>query len=236
MNIKLFLTIKACYRLPEELTEKIWSNVKTDAKKKIQEKVQDMYHRKIEIVRHLFLRLDSFSKSRPSLEIEKVYTTILAYARIANYMYMQDTERYIRNLYIIKWRYYNMHLSRLIDKIVNDITNVQLISKARMARLLALRTVDYNLSTKQYIDITLSPVVIRIITIVCNSVSDVKIPELDVTVKLYFDKIQNRITDTHYNPIDALTNYNFIYGAIYANTENENGYENGNENENENEN
>jgi len=232
MNIKLFLTIKACYRLPEELTEKIWSNVKTDAKKKIQEKVQDMYHRKIEIVRHLFLRLDSFSKSRPSLEIEKVYTTILAYARIANYMYMQDTERYIRNLYIIKWRYYNMHLSRLIDKIVNDITNVQLISKARMARLLALRTVDYNLSTKQYIDITLSPVVIRMITIVCNSVSDVKIPELDVTVKFYFDKIQNRITDTHYNPIDALTNYNFIYGAIYANTEN--GYENENENENEN--
>jgi hypothetical protein len=49
MNIKLFLTIKACHRLPEELTEKIWSIVKTDAKKTIQEKVQDMYHRKIEI-------------------------------------------------------------------------------------------------------------------------------------------------------------------------------------------
>jgi hypothetical protein len=139
---------------------------------------------------------------------------------------MQDTERYIRNLYIIKWRYYDRKLSRLIDKIVNDITNVQLISKARMARVLALRTIDYNLSTKQYIDITLSPVVIRMITIVCNSVSDVKIPELDVTVKFYFDKIQNRITDTLYNPIDALTNYNFIYGAIYANNENENENEN----------
>ena len=226
MNIKLFLTIKACHRLPEELTEKIWSIVKIDAKKTIQEKVQDMYHRKIEIVRHLFLRLDAFSKSIICIQLNTVYKTILAYARIANYMYMQDTERYIRNLYIIKWRYYNAHLSRLIDKIVNDITNVQLISKARMARVLALRTIDYNLSTKQYIDITLSPVVIRMITIVCNSVSDVKIPELDVTVKFYFDKIQNRITDTLYNPIDALTNYNFIYGAIYANNENENENEN----------
>ena len=162
MNIKLFLTIKACYRLPEELTEKIWYIVKTDAKKTIQEKVQDMYHRKIEIVRHLFLRLDAFSKSRPSVELANVYTTILAYARIANYMYMQDTERYIRNLYIIKWRYDDMYLSRLIDKVVNDITTIQLIGKARMARILALRTVDYNLSTKQYIDVTLRPIVIRL--------------------------------------------------------------------------
>jgi hypothetical protein len=220
MNIKLFLTIKACYRLPEELTEKIWSIVETDAKKTIQEKVQDMYHRKIEIVRQMFLRLDTFSKSRPSVHLENLYTTILAYARVANYMYMQDTERYIRNLYIIKWRYYDRYLSLLIDKIVNDITNIQLIGKARMARLLALRTTDYSLSTKQYIDITLSPIVMRMITIVCNSVSDIKIPDLDITVKFYFDKIQNRITDTRYNPLDAITNYNFIYGAIYANTEN----------------
>jgi hypothetical protein len=220
MNIKLFLTIKACYRLPGELTEKIWSIVETDAKKTIQEKVQDMYHRKIEIVRQMFLRLDTFSKSRPSVHLENLYTTILAYARVANYMYMQDTERYIRNLYIIKWRYYDRYLSLLIDKIVNDITNIQLIGKARMARLLALRTTDYSLSTKQYIDITLSPIVMRMITIVCNSVSDIKISDLDITVKFYFDKIQNRITDMRYNPLDAITNYNFIYGAIYANTEN----------------
>jgi hypothetical protein len=131
---------------------------------------------------------------------------------------MQDTERYIRNLYIIKWRYYDRYLSLLIDKIVNDITNIQLIGKARMARLLALRTIDYSLSTKQYIDITLSPIVMRMITIVCNSVSDIKVPDLDITVKFYFDKIQNRITDTRYNPLDAITNYNFIYGAIYENT------------------
>ena len=220
MNIKLFLTIKACYRLPEELTEKIWSIVKTDAKKTIQEKVQCMYHRKIELVRQLFLHLDTFSKSNVCIQLNTVYKTILAYSRIANYMYMQDTERYIRNLYIIKWRYYDRKLSRLIDKIVNDITNIQLIGKARMARLLALRTVDYNLSTRRYIDVTLSPIVMRMITIMCNSVSDLKIPELDVTIKFYFDKTQNRITDTRYNSFDAITNCNFIYETIYANTEN----------------
>lgn len=225
MNIKLFLTIKACYRLPEELTEKIWSIVKTDAKKTIQEKVQCMYHRKIELVRQLFLHLDTFSKSNIYIQLNTVYKTIIAYSRIANYMYMQDTERYIRNLYIIKWRYYDKKkLSKLIDKIVNDITNIQLIGKARMARVLALRTIDYNLSTKQYIDITLSPIVMRMITLMCNSVSDIKIPELDTTVKFYFDETQNRITDTRYNPLYAINNYNFIYGAIYANTENN--YEN----------
>jgi len=62
----------------------------------------------------------------------------------------------------------------------------------------------------------------RMITIVCNSVSDIKIPDLDITVKFYFDNIQNRITDTRYNPLDAITNYNFIYGAIYESTNNYN--------------
>ena len=236
MNIKLFLTIKACYRLPEELTEKVWSIVQTDAKKTIQERVQDMYHRKIELVRQLFLHLDTFSKSNTCIQLNTVYKTILAYSRIANYMYMQDTERYIRNLYIIKWRYYDRKLSRLIDKIVNDITNIQLIGKARMARLLALRTVDYNLSTQRYIDVTLSPIVMRMITMVCNSISDIKIPELDVTIKFYFDKTHNRITDTRYNSFDATTNYNFIYETIYENTDINNCNENENENDLENEN
>jgi hypothetical protein len=215
MNIKLFLTIKACYRLPGDVTEKIWSIIEADSKKTIQEKVQAMYYRKIEIVRHLFLRLDSFSKSRPCVEYNRVYNTILAYSKIANYMYMQDSERYIRNLYIIKWRYYQRDLSKLIDKIVNDITNVQLIGKARMARLLALRNVDYSLSTKDYIDITLSPIVMRIITAVCNSVSDIKIQDLDVTIKFFFDKTQNKITDTYYNHFDGTSNYNFIYRSLY---------------------
>jgi hypothetical protein len=204
MNIKLFLTIKACYKLPNDVTEKIWSIVKTEAKKTIQERIQDMYHRKIEIVRQLFLRLDTLSKSHGYMELNYVYNSILSYAKISNYMYMQDAERYIRNLRDIKRRYFDRDLARLIDKITNDITIVQLIGKARMARLLALRTADYNLSTKEYIDIALSPAVIRIITIIYRSPSDIKIELLDKTIKLYFDKTQNIIFDTRYNFLNLL--------------------------------
>jgi len=89
MNIKLFLTIKACYKLPYDVTEKIWSIVKTEAKKTIQERIQDMYHRKIEIVRQLFLRLDTLSKNNGYTELNYVYKSILSYAKISNYMYMQ---------------------------------------------------------------------------------------------------------------------------------------------------
>jgi hypothetical protein len=204
MNIKLFLTIKACYKLPGDVTEKIWSIVKTEAKKTIQERIQDMYHRKIEIVRQLFLRLDTLSKSHEYMELNYVYKSILSYAKISNYMYMQDAERYIRNLRDIKRRYFDRDLARLIDKITSDITIVQLIGKARMARLLALRTADYNLSTKEYIDIALSPAVIRIITMIYRSPSDIKIELLDKTIKLYFDKTQNIIFDTRYNFLNLL--------------------------------
>ena len=204
MNIKLFLTIKACYKLPNDVTEKIWSIVKTEAKKTIQERIQDMYHRKIEIVRQLFLRLDTLSKSHGYMELNYVYNSILSYAKISNYMYMQDAERYIRNLRDIKRRYFDRDLARLIDKITNDITIVQLIGKARMARLLALRTADYNLSTKEYIDIALSPAVIRIVTMIYRSPSDIKIELLDKTIKLYFDKTQNIIFDTRYNFLNLL--------------------------------
>jgi len=204
MNIKLFLTIKACYKLPYDVTEKIWSIVKTEAKKTIQERIQDMYHRKIEIVRQLFLRLDTLSKNNGYTELNYVYKSILSYAKISNYMYMQDAERYIRNLRDIKRRYFDRDLARLIDKITSDITILQLIGKARMARLLALRTVDYNLSTKEYIDIALSPAVIRIITIIYRSPSDIKIELLDKIIKLYFDKTQNIIFDTRYNFLNLL--------------------------------
>ncbi len=204
MNIKLFLTIKACYKLPDDVTEKIWSIVKTEAKKTIQERIQDMYHRKIEIVRQLFLRLDTLSKSHGYMELNYVYKSILSYAKISNYMYMQDVERYIRNLRDIKRRYFDRDLARLIDKITSDITILQLIGKARMARLLALRTVDYNLSTKEYIDIALSPDVIKIITIIYRSPSDIKTELLDKTIKLYFDKTQNIIFDTRYNFLNLL--------------------------------
>jgi hypothetical protein len=63
MNIKKFLLIKACSRLPTELIENIWTLVKTDAKQTIQEKIQDMYYRKIELVRCMYLKLDNFSNS-----------------------------------------------------------------------------------------------------------------------------------------------------------------------------
>jgi len=220
MNIKLFLTIKACYKLPYDVTEKIWSIVKTEAKKTIQERIQDMYHRKIEIVRQLFLRLDTLSKSNGYMELNYVYKSILSYAKISNYMYMQDAERYIRNLRDIKRRYFDRDLARLIDKITSDITILQLIGKARMARLLALRTVDYNLSTKEYIDIALSPAVIKIITIIYRSPSDIKIELLDKTIKLYFDKTQNIIFDTRYNFLNLLNDS--INYTGYENTHFEN--------------
>lgn len=190
MNIKKFLLIKACKTLPSELIENVWSFVETDAKKLIQEFIQKMYYRKIERVRRMFLEMDVFSNNNIPSKMELVFYRLLNYDYIANYMYIQDTERFIRRLYGIKWRYYDRHLSYLVDKIVSDITKKQLEGKARMARLLALRTIDYKISTTKYIEMTFSPVIFRLLFIMNNSLSDVKIEVLDYILKYYQDNIQ----------------------------------------------
>lgn len=203
MNIKKFLLIKACKTLPSELIENVWSFVETDAKKLIQEFIQKMYYRKIERVRRMFLEMDTFSNNNIPSKMELVFYRLLNYDRIANYMYIQDTERFIRHLYGIKWRYYDRHLSYLVDKIVSDITKKQLEGKARMARLLALRTIDYKISTTKYIEMTFSPVIFRLLFIMNNSLSDVKIDLLDYILKYYHDNIQKDINIRYDNPLGS---------------------------------
>ena len=203
MNIKKFLLIKACKILPSELIENVWSFVETDAKKLIQEFIQKMYYRKIERVRHMFLEMDTFSNNNIPSKMELVFYRLLNYDRIANYMYIQDTERFIRHLYGIKWRYYDRHLSYLVDKIVSDITKKQLEGKARMARLLALRTIDYKISTTKYIEMTFSPVIFRLLFIMNNSLADVKIDLLDYILKYYHDNIQKDINIRYDNPLGS---------------------------------
>ena len=203
MNIKKFLLIKACKILPSELIENVWSFVKTDAKKLIQEFIQKMYYRKIERVRRMFLEMDTFSNNNIPSKIELVFYRLLNYDRIASYMYIQDTDRFIRHLYGIKWRYYDRHLSYLVDKIVSDITKKQLEGKARMARLLALRTIDYKISTTKYIEMTFSPVIFRLLFIMNNSLADVKIDLLDYILKYYHDNIQKDINIRYDNPLGS---------------------------------
>ena len=203
MNIKKFLLIKACKILPSELIENVWSFVETDAKKLIQEFIQKMYYRKIERVRRMFLEMDTFSNNNIPSKMELVFYRLLNYDRIANYMYIQDTDRFIRHLYGIKWRYYDRHLSYLVDKIVSDITKKQLEGKARMARLLALRTIDYKISTTKYIEMTFSPVIFRLLFIMNNSLADVKIDLLDYILKYYHDNIQKDINIRYDNPLGS---------------------------------
>ena len=203
MNIKKFLLIKACKTLPPELIENIWSFVETDAKKLIQEFIQKMYFRKIEIVRKMFLELCEFSNNNVQSSMIFVFNRILNRTKKANYMYIQDAELFIRHLYGIKWRYYDRHLSYLVDKIVSDITKKQLEGKARMARLLALRTIDYKISTTKYIEMTFSPVIFRLLFIMNNSLSDVKIDLLDYILKYYHDNIQKDINIRYDNPLGS---------------------------------
>ena len=203
MNIKKFLLIKACKTLPSELIANVWSFVETDAKKLIQEFTQKMYYKKIERVRRMFLEMDVFSNNNIPSKMELVFYRLLNYDRIANYMYIQDTDRFIRCLYGIKWRYYDRHLSYLVDKIVSDITKKQLEGKARMARLLALRTIDYKFSTTKYIKMTFSPVIFRLLFIMNNSLSDVKIDVLDYILKYYHDNIQKDINIRYDNPLGS---------------------------------
>ena len=195
MNIKLMLLCVACKGLPSDIIGHIWSFVKTDAKKTIQEFLQKMYYRKIERTRLMFLVLDSFSNTNAHSRLNNVYNCIVNHAKVANYMYIQDTERFIRRLIIIKWRYYDWNLTCLVDKIVENVTREHLIGKARMARILALRTNDYKLSTQSYIDLTLSPIVQRMLVIMHNSLSDVKIDVLDGTLKYFYDNINKDISN-----------------------------------------
>lgn len=204
MNIKLMLLCVACNGLPSDIIGHIWSFVKTDAKKTIQEFLQKMYYRKIERTRLMFLKLDAFSNTNTHPRLNDVYNCIVNHAKVANYMYIQDTERFIRRLMIIKWRYYDWNLRCLVDKIVENVTRENLIGKARMARILALRTNDYNLSTQSYIDFTLTPVVQRILVIMHNSLSDVKIEVLDGTLKYYYDNVNKGIFNNYNNPSSYL--------------------------------
>jgi hypothetical protein len=204
MNIKKFLLIKACSRLPTELIENIWILVKTDAKQTIQEKIQDMYYRKIELVRCMYLKLDNFSNSNNRVNFHVVFNTLKVYTRVVNYMYIQDVERFNRRLYGVKWRYRDRHLWSLIDKIVAEVEQVQLMSKARMARILALRTVDYNLSTEIYIKMTLSPIIMRMLNIIYSSLLDIKIDELDYLLKYYKDHTRDGLPIITYDSNNSM--------------------------------
>lgn len=214
MNIKLLLCV-ACKGLPHDIIGHIWSFVKTDAKKTIQEFLQKMYYRKIERTRLMFLKLDAFSNTNTNPRLNNICNCIVNHAKVANYMYIQDTERFIRRLIIIKWRYYDWNLKYLVDKIVEDVTREHLIGKARMARILALRTNDYKLSTQSYIDFTLSPIVQRMLVIMHNSLSDVKIEVLDGILKYYYDYVNKDIFNNYNNPLSSylianlpINNYN----------------------------
>jgi hypothetical protein len=204
MNIKQFLLFKACSPLPTELIEHIWSFVKTDAKQTIQEKIQDMYYRKIELVRCMYLKLDNFSNSNNRVNFHVVFNTLKVYTRVVNYMYIQDVERFNRRLYGVKWRYRDRHLWSLIDKIVAEVEQVQLMSKARMARIFALRTVDYNLSTEIYIKMTLSPIIMRMLTIIYSSLLDIKIDELDYLLKYYKDHTRDGLPIITYDSNNSM--------------------------------
>jgi hypothetical protein len=204
MNIKKFLLIKACSRLPTELIENIWTLVKTDAKQTIQEKIQDMYYRKIELVRCMYLKLDNFSNSNNRVNFQVVFNTLKVYTRVVNYMYIQDVERFNRRLYGVKWRYRDRHLWSLIDKIVAEVEQVQLMSKARMARIFALRTVDYNLSTEIYIKMTLSPIIMRMLNIIYSSLLDIKIDELDYLLKYYKDHTRDGLPIITYDSNNSM--------------------------------
>jgi hypothetical protein len=204
MNIKKFLLIKACSHLPSELIENIWTLVKTDAKQTIQEKIQDMYYRKIELVRCMYLKLDNFSNSNNRVNFQVVFNTLKVYTRVVNYMYIQDVERFNRRLYGVKWRYRDRHLWSLIDKIVAEVEQVQLMSKARMARILALRTVDYNLSTEIYIKMTLSPIIMRMLNIIYSSLLDIKIDELDYLLKYYKDHTRDGLPIITYDSNNSM--------------------------------
>jgi len=205
MNIKKFLLIKACSSLPNELIEEIWTLVKTDAKQTIQEKIQNMYYRKIDLVRCMYLKLDDFSNSNNRINVHVVFNTLKVYTRVVNYMYIQDVERFNRRLYGVKWRYRDRHLWSLIDKIVSEVDNVQLKSKARMARIFALRTSDYKLSTEMYIKMTLSPIIMRMLSILYSSLFDIKIDELDYLLKYYKDHTRDGL------PIITYDSNNIMY-------------------------
>lgn len=203
MNIKLLLLFNACKCLPQDIIGHIWSFVLTDAKKTVQEFLQKMYYRKIERTRLMFLKLDVFSNTNTRSKVNDVFNIIVNHAKVANYMYIQDIERFIRRLIIIKWRYYDWNLTCLVDKIVENVTREHLIGKARMARILALRTNDYNLSTQSYIDMTLSPVVQRILVIMHNSMYDVKIEVLDGTLKYYYNNVNKDIFNNYNNNLSS---------------------------------
>jgi hypothetical protein len=223
MNLKLFLLINACKDLPSEIIENIWSSVKTDAKKSIQERIQKLYYKKIERSRRMFLMLDGFSKDNPFPKLNTVFNRIQNYAKITNYMYIQDVDRFIRCLYIIKGRYCDYILSGLIDQVVFDITRDHLIGKARMARILALRKCDYKVSTKKYIRTGISPVMQRILSMINSSSPDIKISGLYYILKYYLDNINININDYN-NPLES---YNYLIAKLpvyYFNHEHINDY------------
>jgi len=204
MNLKLFLLINACKDLPSEVIENIWSFVKTDAKKSIQEHIQKLYYKKIERSRRMFLMLDGFSKDTTCPKLNTVFNRIHNYSKVTNYMYIQDVDRFIRCLYIIKGRHCDPILSGLIDKIVFDITRDHLIGKARMARILALRKRDYKVSTKKYIQTSISPDMQRILSMINSPSPDIKISGLYYILKYYLDNIN--INDYN-NPLES---YNYL--------------------------
>jgi len=152
----------------------------------------------------MFLMLDGFSKDTTCPKLNTVFNRIHNYSKVTNYMYIQDVDRFIRCLYIIKGRHCDPILSGLIDKIVFDITRDHLIGKARMARILALRKRDYKVSTKKYIQTSISPDMQRILSMINSPSPDIKISGLYYILKYYLDNIN--INDYN-NPLES---YNYL--------------------------
>ena len=153
MNIKQFLVIKALDVLPWEITKIIWEQLEDISAKVIQTNILRLVYKKIGLTMFMYSKLVQFSNDNLYFNTGYVIDKFLHWSKTVNFLYIDDTDEWLKILNRVRYRFNIPYIFQLTDKIILDIKYKKREYKVRLGKILDIK---FNLnesimSTRQYI-------------------------------------------------------------------------------------
>jgi hypothetical protein len=199
MNIKFFLIAKALNVLPSEIVKIIWEKLEIISANVIKDNLQKLAFKKFRHTNRVYLQLIQFTDFNIYFRSNYIITKFLNWQKSVNFLYIDDTTAWLNALNSIRYRYYNKHLSFIVNGMMNDIKYKKREYKVRVGRFFSDNAI---MSTKQYVSWIYRSDVMNILLQSYNSINEIPPTEFIRVINMY---------ETTYNIKNFSYNYNNKY-------------------------
>ena len=216
MNIKQFLVIKALDVLPWEITKIIWEQLEDISAKVIQTNILRLVYKKIGLTMFMYSKLVQFSNDNLYFNTGYVIDKFLHWSKTVNFLYIDDTDEWLKVLNRVRYRFNIPYIFQLTDKIILDIKYKKREYKVRLGKILDIK---FNLnesimSTRQYISWIYREDVMFILLQSYRSINEIPPNEFIKIINVFetdwnFKNYANYIRNREFN--------NFINNPFYLN-------------------